>query len=240
LKWTVAAAMTPIAVAAALVPARDHVGNADIALVLVFVVVGLAAAGGRAAGAISAVTSALSFDFFHTRPYGHFRIESGSDVVTTLLLLAVGLLVGTLAAKAAQSRRLASTREDDLRRIFHVASLGARGRTEHDIIDAAELELTELLSLRDCTFEAPPFERPYERLERGGIVGWEDPRLDVNGFQLPRDGVELLVMGRGRLFGRFVLDPEPSRGVALERRIVAIALADQVGAVLAARESAGS
>jgi hypothetical protein len=59
-------------------------------------------------------------------------------------------------------------------------------------------------------------------------------RLRQGGFEIPPDGMELPVLGRGHLLGRFVLDPQPLTGVSLEERVVAVAVADQVGAVLAA------
>jgi hypothetical protein len=41
------------------------------------------------------------------------------------------------------------------------------------------------------------------------------------------------VWGLGRKLGRFVLRPTPGVGVTLEQQVVAVAIADQVGAVLA-------
>ena len=72
--------------------------NANVALVLVLVVVLAAVGGGRTAGAVAAVSAALSFNFFHTVPYLTLEIDSADDVETTLLLLAVGLAVGQLAS----------------------------------------------------------------------------------------------------------------------------------------------
>jgi hypothetical protein len=46
------------------------------------------------------------------------------------------------------------------------------------------------------------------------------------------------VVARGRTFGRFVLEPDTSKGVSIEERIVAVALVDQLGAALAAEASA--
>ena len=45
------------------------------------------------------------------------------------------------------------------------------------------------------------------------------------------------MLARGRPVGRFVLVPTPGTGVSLERRIVAVALADQAGAALTAERS---
>jgi hypothetical protein len=41
------------------------------------------------------------------------------------------------------------------------------------------------------------------------------------------------VLGRGRQLGRFVLVSDPDVGVSLEERTVAVALSDQLGAVVA-------
>jgi hypothetical protein len=61
---------------------------------------------------------------------------------------------------------------------------------------------------------------------------------DENGTpQGPRNEVELQVWGQGREFGRFVLVlPEESTGVSInpDDRALAAALADQLGAALAA------
>jgi hypothetical protein len=50
---------------------------------------------------------------------------------------------------------------------------------------------------------------------------------------LPGKEVDLVVQSRGRRFGRFVMVPEPGAAVSWDRRVVAVALADQVGAALA-------
>jgi hypothetical protein len=232
--WIAIAIVSPIAIAAALIPLRDNTPSVNIALVLVVVVVVVAVAGGRTAGAMAAVVAAIAFDFFYTQPYLRFTISSRDDVETTVLLLLVGLTVGNVATNGRRARRREDMRSGEIRRIYHLATLGAAGRTPTDVIDAARAELMALLGLRSCRFDAAPFVGEYERLERSGVVSWRDYRLQAEGFELPASGVELLVMGRGRLLGRFVLDPTPGTGVSLEQRVVAVALADQVGAVLAA------
>lgn len=58
-------------------------------------------------------------------------------------------------------------------------------------------------------------------------------RVTRGGFELPSDGAELQVLSRGQPVGRFVLVPKPGTGFSLDQRVVAVALADQVGAVLA-------
>jgi hypothetical protein len=232
--WVALAGVAPIAVAAALVALRDVMLNANVALVLVLVVVLAAIGGGRAAGAVAAVAAALSFDFFHTAPYLTLQIDSGDDVETTLLLLGVGLAVGHLASMRAKPARPPKT-ADEIRRIHRVAALGDHSRhTASEMIMAAQTELSELLELDTCQFEAFPFTRSLPRLERTGVVSVME--FHDGGFALPPEGVELPVLGRGNVLGRFVLVPRPGTTVTLEQRIVAVSIADHVGAALSAPE----
>jgi hypothetical protein len=234
LLWVALGGAAPIGVAAALVAVRDHLLNANVALILVLVVVLAAVGGGRTAGAVAAVSAALSFNFFHTVPYLTLEIDSADDVETTLLLLAVGLAVGQLASFRRHPLRSGERPADEIRRIHRVATVGEPGRhTSADMIQTAQNELTELLGLRSCQFEAFPFTHPLPRLERSGVIAVMEYRGPDSGFAFPADGAELPVQGRGNLLGRFVLVPLPDTTVSLEQRVVAVAIADQVGAALA-------
>ena len=86
-----------VAVAAALSPLRSHIGQASAALSLVLVVIGAAALGGRIAAAVTSAAAALGFNFFHVPPVHSFHIAATSAVVTSVLMIAVGVAVGELA-----------------------------------------------------------------------------------------------------------------------------------------------
>src|SRR5205823_13212068 len=87
-------------------------------------------------------------------------------------------------------------------------------------------------------FEAPPFHDRLDLpcLERNGVVDRQryrmQPGRDLE-LELPVEGIALPVLSRGQVVGRFVLDFGPDAGATLEQRVVAIAIADQVGASLA-------
>lgn len=231
--------LAPVVVAMALVPVRDHVLNTNVALVLTLVVVGAGALGGRLAGATAAFTAALSYDFFHTRPYLSLTIDSGDDVETTVLLLLVGLAVGTLAWRLRTTDEELAAGRSELARLSRVGDLVARGTEPADVIFAVQSELAELLGLARCSFEAAPgTTAPRATLERSGVIagaGRVHHLTRSGGFELPAEGIELPVIASGRPVGRFVLLPTPGVGTTLEARVVAVALADQVGAALAAR-----
>jgi hypothetical protein len=120
-----------------------------------------------------------------------------------------------------------------------VAERAASGTSIDDLVTDVCGEVEELLHLERCTFESPPLGPPLARLERGGAVTGTSERRFVGGaFALPAEGVEVPVLGRGRQLGRLVLEPgdDPTRGVSVEERIVAIALSDQLGAAMAASD----
>jgi hypothetical protein len=237
----VVAAAAALAVACVMVPLRASLLNADVELVLVVVVVVAAVVGGLEAGVGSAVAAAFGFDFLHTKPYLQLTIDRRDDVITTLLLLVVGLVVGTVAARGRRARSHAERRRGAIQCIHRVAELAARGEDVADVVMTAQAELTGLLDLRTCRFEAAPFpaDANLESLERSGAVSWRAYRLHEGGLELPTAGLELPVLGRGQLLGRFVLGPTPGVGVSLEQRVVAVAIADQVGAALAAPHTVG-
>ena len=72
------------------------------------------------------------------------------------------------------------------------------------------------------------------RLEHDGhvLLGGRSGAL-MHGSARPRD--RLFVAHRGETLGRFVLTPTPGSEVPLQPRVVAVALADQAGAVLRPR-----
>ncbi|MGW2649061.1 DUF4118 domain-containing protein [Streptomyces sp. NPDC001393] len=91
-----AALACPLLVALILIPFRGNVSSTNLSLVLVMVIVAVAALGNRPAGALAALSAAAWYDFFLTRPYEGFDITRGGDLATTILILAVGLVVSQL------------------------------------------------------------------------------------------------------------------------------------------------
>jgi hypothetical protein len=227
------AGLAPIAVAALLVTVRSELVAANLALIMVIVVVGAAVIGGRAGGAIAAVVSVIAYDFFLTEPYLSFRIESADDIETTILLLVIGLVVGQLVTVGRRHGKEAEEAHEEITRLHRVAELAAGGARADDLISAVEAEVAALLGATSCRYEEHPFGLPLVRLERNGAIGTSSRRLVGDDFALPGEGIEIPVVGAGKQVGRLVVEPGRDVGVSLERRVVAVALADQLGAALA-------
>jgi K+-sensing histidine kinase KdpD len=234
----VIAGIGSIAVAVALVPFRSGIDNANLGLILVLVVVVAAIVGGGTAGALAAVVATIAFDFFLTRPYLSMRVDSADDVETVLVLLVVGLLVGEVAARGRRARRLEERAADAISRVHHVAQLVADGVPLDESVRVVNRELVALLRLHDCWLEFPPFTWTLPQLEPGGTVDESEHHWASGGFTLPADGVELAVIARGRQVARLILLGDPTVAVTFEERVVAVALANQLGSALAIADPA--
>jgi K+-sensing histidine kinase KdpD len=228
----VAALVAPLVVLLVLVPFRESFANTNVALLLVVVVVAVAAHGHRVAGALAAVSAALWFNFFFTEPYQRFTINRPEDIETTVLLLIVGLAVSQLAARARELRVVAITDAGYLARVHDTAELAQSTTSPAAVVDLVKGHLTDLLDLRGCCFEYGSLMGQPPRLEQDGTVTWGRKNWDVDRMGLPETEVELRTFGNGHFYGRFMLDPTPGKIPPLQARLVAVTLADQVGAAL--------
>jgi K+-sensing histidine kinase KdpD len=229
------AAFGPLLVAGLLIPFRSDLTSANVVLVFVLVVVLGAAIGTRWSGALTAVVAAMSYDFFFTKPYQSLKIANANDLETTVLLLAIGLVVAEIVAFTRRHRAKAATRGNEIQLLRRTAELVASGVSSDTVLSEVRRELVELLSLVECRYEAAPFWSTLPRIERTGAVEGKHRRWVGGEFTLPGFGAEIPVAARGRTFGRLVLVPDLSVGVSIEERIVAVALADQLGAALTTR-----
>ena len=225
-----------LAAAGLLERVRDSFGVANVALVLSCVVV-LAALAGRSAGLATAVTAALAYNFFHTRPYYSLRISSGRDVATVGLLVVIGVIVGEMGswrrrALAASTRRLHGSRA-----LEAVAAQLASGTQPDDIWVAIRAALIEALGLADCRFE-PGATPSVHAIPRSGSLFGESMRLGPHGFELPVGGAAIAVAYAGRTLGHIILVPGRDAGSQRDIRQVAVALADEYAVALAVSEHA--
>jgi K+-sensing histidine kinase KdpD len=231
----------PLALAALLVPFRGSFPNTDAALALILVVVAVAANGYRLAGILAAASAAAWFDFFLTRPYERFTINSRADIETTVLLLVIGVAVTEIAVWGRRQHAAASRRAGYLAGINAAAQAAATGSSPPALVDQVARQLTRVLSLESCRFEygAAGLGRPARMRHDGTVAAAGQPwDVDAAGFP-PGTDTELLVEGGGVFQGRFLMTPGPGARPTLEQRLLAVALADQVGAALATSHPAG-
>jgi hypothetical protein len=224
--------IAPFAVAGALIPLRADIRPSNVSLVLVVVVVTCAVLGNRLGGVLAALSSTFAFDLFFTKPFGSLTIHGRDDVETTVLLLAVGVIVGELVVRARRSRMAELAKQRELDRMQRLAELAAGGEPPGRLIQDVQRELIDLLHLEGVHFEWPPFLETLPLIGHGRVLIEEGALATF----APPNAVELPVWGDGRQIGRFVLElPYESIGLLIpsEDRATAVALADQLGSLLA-------
>jgi K+-sensing histidine kinase KdpD len=88
----------------ALIPLRDSVIASNLTFPFIILTIIVANYGGRPAAVTTALVSALSLDFFLTKPYLRLTIEGKHDITAFLGLAACGLVAASLAARRAHGR----------------------------------------------------------------------------------------------------------------------------------------
>lgn len=239
-RWITAGAVVgPAGAALALIPLRGALVSTNVALLLVITVVAFAANGRRPAAVLAAISAALGFNLFHTQPYLSLRISSSDDLETAGLLLIVGLAVGEIALRGRRARAVAAQERQDLASIHGLGALVAKGEDADYVLLATSSELTHLLGLVDCRFEATPSDdKIHPVVHRDGTVRWGPTAWDAARWGLPSDGAVIPVWSHGHRRGRFVLAAPVALPISADQLAKAVALVDQAGASLNAHTGA--
>ena len=212
-----------------------------LALLLVVVIVAVAAFGIRPAGVLAAVSSAVWFDFFLTLPYNCVRpSDSQDDIETTVLLVVIGVAVTEIAIWGRRQQARASRHRGYLDGVITTSQAVAAGGSADELIDQVRAELTAVLGIDGAQV------RCWRQADAGAAAEpgrYRDPRrsqvLKVERDGLPTNAeIELAVQHAGEVRGRFLLTAAARIARPdLEQRLVAVALADQVGAALSSQKS---
>jgi hypothetical protein len=223
------AGLGPFAVAGALALARDEIASSTTALLLVLSVIAVAVLVERPSFTLlGALSAALGFDFFHTRPYGTFTIHDGTDIQAAILLVVTAGLVGELVSWGKRYRQRATELDTDVARLSETVALASEIGPVDELVLVVADKLRDLLQLRDCRFDRLIPSSPAGSIDRHGIVVQGGVSWPVETTGLPGPHVELPVTWLGRPLGRFVLSPSPGVPVPTERIRVALSLADAV------------
>jgi K+-sensing histidine kinase KdpD len=231
-----AAAVVPLVACAVLSLFRDSVANTNAALGLVLLIVAAASTGIRAAGLVAALSSAAWFDFFLTQPYNHFNITDRADIETAVLLMLVGVAVTEVALWGRRQQARASREQGYLDGVLSTAATVGAGRSStSSLIDHVCEQIVDVLRIDACRFD--PGSGPIlAALNNDATVTYNGHPFNVDRLGLPTDSeIALVVQSGGVVHGRFLLTAA-TRVVrpTLEQLRVTIALANQVGAALAA------
>jgi K+-sensing histidine kinase KdpD len=243
--WIVLAVVVPIAIAVALIPVRDGATSANLALAMVLGAVVVAAASNRIGVSIlCAAMTGLAYDFFLVHPYYSITIAVPNEALTAVLVLAVVAVVGTISTLFRRQRTLTERREENLGLLYQLVEQVATAAGETALVGTSERELAELLGALDCRFIPASPDGSGDDHQPADDGADEMVITAVGELQVGADVVDpseavtarrlaLPVQSAGLRFGRFRIDAAPGHTIARWELIVAVMIADLVGAALA-------
>src|SRR5215470_16923721 len=112
--WAITGAFGSMALGISLIPLRAVTSASNLAFVFLVFTIVVAELGGRAAGLVTALVSAISLNFFLTEPYLRLTISKPDDVVAFFALAVCGLVAAAFGRRRERWSDLASREGKDL------------------------------------------------------------------------------------------------------------------------------
>jgi two-component system, OmpR family, sensor histidine kinase KdpD len=100
---------------------ETYVGVPNASAIYIVAVLATAIAAGAPGAIVASLASFLLYDFFFTVPYYTLAIRDPGEVLSVIVLLVVGIVVGQLAAMQRSRAELAQAREREARALFQVS-----------------------------------------------------------------------------------------------------------------------
>ena len=208
--WSAVGGIAAIACGVALIPFRSLTPASNLAFVFLILTIVIAEVGGRGAGLVTAVVSALSLNFFLTEPYLTLTIEKPDDVVAFVALAAAGLVAAAFGRRRARSSAVASAARHDLDALEQAAEKLTAGAPLDEVLQAIRrgFDLGGLVLRRadgQLLAAAPPshlaLPEPVIALDPRTLLATSDlrHRFGRRGLRLPEGG------------GRLPIGPGPER-----------------------------
>jgi len=123
---------------AATQPLVEILDLANIVMLFLLAVLGVALRYGRGPAALASVLNVVAFDFFFVPPRMSFGVTDAQYILTFGVMLAVGLIVGQLTAGLRFQARIASHRERRSNSLFEVARDLSSVLAAEQVVEAAE------------------------------------------------------------------------------------------------------
>ena len=138
------------ALCAAMVAGRAALDKAHVALLLLLVVLGGSAAGGRALGVALAVAAFLAFNFLFLPPYHTFVIANPLDWLVLLVFLVTGLVAAQLLYRAQSEASAARRRAAEVDRLAALGAESLSAARADDALAAVTRVIRTTLGVAEC------------------------------------------------------------------------------------------
>ncbi len=144
--WFVVLAATT----AVLVPFRAELDKAHITLVLLLVVLGAGAQGGRVLGVAIGAASFLIFDWFFLPPLHTLVIANPLDWLVLIAFLATSIVAAQLLHREQESARIAGARADEVDRLATLGAEALAAARAEDVLAAVATMIRESTGADSC------------------------------------------------------------------------------------------
>ncbi|MFO1372290.1 MAG: two-component system sensor histidine kinase KdpD [Candidatus Competibacteraceae bacterium] len=119
-------------------PLLPHLDLANIVMLFLLAVVGVAVWYGRGPAVLAAVVNVAAFDFFFVPPRFSFSVSDWQYLLTFAVMLSVGLITGQLTARFRYQARVANAREERSRYLYEMARQLSGALAVEQVIEISE------------------------------------------------------------------------------------------------------
>lgn len=132
------ALLASLGVTLAAMPLSPHLDHANIVMLFLLALVGVAARYGRGPAVLVAVSNVLAFNFVFMPPHFAFAFETLQSILTFAVMLIVGLSVGQLTARFRHQVQVARAREERACFLYEMARELSGAATAEQVIEVSE------------------------------------------------------------------------------------------------------
>ncbi len=168
-----------LATTLAATPLLPHFDLANIVMLFLLAVVGVAARYGRGPSILAAIINVITFDVFFVPPRFSLVVQDWQYLLTFAVMLIVGLVVGQLTARFRYQAQVASAREERARYLYEMSRELSGALSAEQVIEISErcVEASfrvkaRLLPLDDRDRLQPPPVRPGKPKVDLAIAQW--------------------------------------------------------------------
>jgi two-component system sensor histidine kinase KdpD len=139
--------------------AAPHFDLANIVMLFLLAVVGVALKWGRGPAVLAAFVSVASFDFFFVPPRLSFAVHDLQYLLTFVVMLVVALVIGQMTAGLRYQARVASYREERARALYEIARDMSSLLLTEDVVEAATKSISSTFRGKVAVLVADPEDR---------------------------------------------------------------------------------
>ena len=168
------------ATTAALIPFRADLDKAHITLVLLLVVLGAGAQGGRALGVAIGGASFLVFDWFFLPPLHTLVIANPFDWLVLIAFLATSIVAAQLLHREQESARIARARASEVDRLATLGAGALAAPRAEDALAAVASMIRESAGVESCSvyIATEPVRSSLRSVRRERATGRMPPLVD--------------------------------------------------------------